>query len=256
MHRHGRLLVVLALEAGTLAWLVQLGRRPWLSIEWSDLRNWAETTPTEDALAAVVWLVALTCAIWVALTTLLYLTALVSRVPAFIRSVSWMTLPVIRRATEGALAACLVTATTLPVPAAALSPPPVVVVVDEDGTLLPPGITVPDAARVPPLPSLPVDQTEQPPLRIESPASTLIAGDDTGQVQDQRSDPVHVTVQTGDNLWSISRRQLTIEFGSPPGNEQIARYWRRVIEINRHSLISGNPDLIYPGEVLTMPATD
>ena len=102
-----RLVLVLGIEAAALIGLLHLGRRPWLRIDWSDLGTWLRVTPTEDALAALVWLAALGCVVWLTGSTLLYLVARASRVPALIRSVEWMTLPAIRRVTEGALAAVL-----------------------------------------------------------------------------------------------------------------------------------------------------
>lgn len=56
-----------------------------------------------------------------------------------------------------------------------------------------------------------------------------------------------VVVQPGDHFWKISKRRLA-ETSMPVGP-----YWRRVVEHNRDSIRSGNPDLIYPGEVLELP---
>ena len=64
-----------------------------------------------------------------------------------------------------------------------------------------------------------------------------------------------VTVRWGDHLWSLSERHLSrILDRSDLGEHEIARYWVRVIEANRGTIRSGNPDLIYPGEVITLPA--
>lgn len=62
-----------------------------------------------------------------------------------------------------------------------------------------------------------------------------------------------MTVRSGDNLWIICRRHLTDALGRPVTNEEIAPLWRRVIAHNQPNLISGNPDLIYAGEVIAMP---
>lgn len=55
-----------------------------------------------------------------------------------------------------------------------------------------------------------------------------------------------VVVERGDHLWKISARH--VEPGVP-----IAPYWREVIEVNLPRLRSGDPDLIYPGEVVELP---
>lgn len=58
-----------------------------------------------------------------------------------------------------------------------------------------------------------------------------------------------VVVERGDHLWKISRRHVD---SHSPGLK-IAPYWLRVIELNAASLRSGDPDLIYPGEVIRLP---
>jgi len=239
-----RLAAVVGLEASALVSLLQLGRLPWLRIDWSNLGSWLRVTPAEHALAAMVWVAALGCVIWLAVSTLLYLAARASRVPALIRSIGWMTLPAIRKVSEGALAAVLVTSTIAAAPVRAQAPSPVVVVVDEGGALLPPGFVglgremIEEAGpqtetRVPPLPTFP----------HETKPGTTVA------------EPVLVTVQTGDHLWAMSRRHLTDVLERHPTNDEIAPYWRQVITHNQHNLISGNPDLIYAGEVIEMPPT-
>jgi hypothetical protein len=38
-----------------------------------------------------------------------------------------------------------------------------------------------------------------------------------------------------------------------PPNREVATYWLQVIEANQGRLVSGDPDLIYPGETIVMP---
>jgi hypothetical protein len=66
-------------------------------------------------------------------------------------------------------------------------------------------------------------------------------------------------VASGDNLWAIARAHLSKarSGGSgEPTNREVADYWVRVVEANLHGLRSGNPDLIYPGEEITLPPVD
>lgn len=58
-----------------------------------------------------------------------------------------------------------------------------------------------------------------------------------------------VVVERGDHLWKISERH--VEHRSP--GLRVAPYWLKVIEVNTPSLRSGDPDLIYPGEVIRLP---
>lgn len=60
------------------------------------------------------------------------------------------------------------------------------------------------------------------------------------------------TVQPGDNMWSITAACLTAREGAPSA-ERTAEVWRRVIELNRDRIISGDPGLIFPGEQLLLP---
>ena len=63
-----------------------------------------------------------------------------------------------------------------------------------------------------------------------------------------------VIVAKGDHLWKISGHHLHRVLGRQATNGEISPYWRSVIETNRTNLRSGDPDLIYPGEVVTLPA--
>lgn len=67
------------------------------------------------------------------------------------------------------------------------------------------------------------------------------------------ADPTVVTVVQGDHLWKISKRHLEEHLAHEPGNGEIAPYWRTVIDENRERLRSGDPDLIYPGELIRLP---
>ena len=62
-----------------------------------------------------------------------------------------------------------------------------------------------------------------------------------------------VVVEPGDHLWRISQTHLDRVLGRVAGSAEVDPYWRAVIEANRARLRSGDPDLIYPGEVITLP---
>jgi hypothetical protein len=66
-------------------------------------------------------------------------------------------------------------------------------------------------------------------------------------------------VRPGDNLWTIARDHLrgARSGGSgEPTNREVAEYWAKVVQKNRHGLRSGDPDLIYPDERIDLPPTD
>ncbi|HEY8556614.1 MAG TPA: hypothetical protein VIM97_04620 [Actinomycetes bacterium] len=66
-------------------------------------------------------------------------------------------------------------------------------------------------------------------------------------------------VARGDNLWLIAKERLAAarSGGSgEPTNREVARYWIKVLEANKHHLRSGDPDLIYPDEEIILPPVD
>ena len=81
----------------------------------------------------------------------------------------------------------------------------------------------------------------------------MAAADDTATVRvpielgSSYRNQTTVVVSQGDSLWKISERHLQ------RADRALAPYWLEVIEVNTPSLRSGDPDLIYPGEVIELP---
>lgn len=67
--------------------------------------------------------------------------------------------------------------------------------------------------------------------------------------ESEGAEGAEVTVRPGDHLWKISARHL----GEHSPDSQVAPYWRRVVAVNTPNLRSGDPDLIYPGETISLP---
>lgn len=65
-----------------------------------------------------------------------------------------------------------------------------------------------------------------------------------------------VVVEAGDHLWKISESRLDDILRRRPTDAEVSPYWREVIDVNRATLRSGDPDLIYPGEVVVLPPMD
>lgn len=64
-----------------------------------------------------------------------------------------------------------------------------------------------------------------------------------------------VVVVAGDHLWKISADRLAEDLGRAATDVEIWPYWWEVIASNLPALRSGDPDLIYPGELIQLPAT-
>jgi hypothetical protein len=256
-----RLLVLLvAVEVAAVLTLHRLGRVDGFAIPRRDLGRWLQQTPSEDVLLTGVRLVALVAAWWLLGSTLLYVAVRVARVHGAAHAIGWATLPIVRRWADRAAAVSIVAASALGAvrPAGANPPPttsapaPVVVDVDHrDRSTLPdlppstartgrsadptPATTGPLVVPVVPVTPAPAPLASSPP----SPASEATR-----------------TVSAGEHLWSIAASTVAVRTGrsvealSPA---DIAPFWARLVERNRSRIRSGNPSLVYPGEVVELP---
>ncbi len=59
------------------------------------------------------------------------------------------------------------------------------------------------------------------------------------------------TVSEGDHLWKIAMKTLR-DHGHSTEPDAVVGYWKQLIDLNSEAL-NGNPDLIHPGMVLTLP---
>jgi nucleoid-associated protein YgaU len=70
------------------------------------------------------------------------------------------------------------------------------------------------------------------------------------------SDDATWTVARGEHLWHIAEQTLAERAGTaePVSDGAIAEYLARLIDLNRDALVEpGNPDLIFPGQVVRLP---
>jgi hypothetical protein len=263
-----RLLVLISMEIGLLDALYRLESLPFLRTPGADppaWRLWLASTPPQDAVAAVLRLIATAAAWWLLATTGLYLAARLTRVPAMVRTLAWTTPRAVRRLIDRAVAlsviASLAGGTAAFAGGGILPAPPVAVAGRQPGILLLPGtglgtqpqpspeplpVPVPPAASVPP--AAPV-----PPVAPIPESSALREG------VAPPGPPDRYTVQRGDNLWTIAANHLA-DTGISWSNGRIAPYWiapywKELIQENRSGFRSGNPDLIFPGETVTLPPT-
>lgn len=69
-----------------------------------------------------------------------------------------------------------------------------------------------------------------------------------------RSAAGRYTIRPGDSLWLVAERHVASHLGGGPGDERgVARYWLRLVDENRATLRSGNPGLVYAGEIIVLP---
>jgi LysM domain len=229
-------LTVLVVSAATLGAL--LSARPHLS-------GAPAAWPGDDLGVAVTWLAAVICSAWLALTTLACVVASSrGRHAAAARIAGWA--PPLAR---GILQAALVGAWVV-VPTVAYAAPaaPLVVRVSPAGRLM----TPPAAGSALDAPVVRAPQTSRP-VPMPAPDSSRVVPSPPTPAGLRVADRPYV-VRSGDNLWRIARAEVTRAGGDTrPDGATIDRYWRRVVAANRGTLRSGDPSLIYAGEVVTLP---
>lgn len=136
--------------------------------------------------------------------------------------------------------------------------------VDSTSTTSAPSTTSPSttstSTTVAPLPigpPAPPSTTESPdPSTAPEPVPTPTPADsgDSGDSPNTDGQGTHEVV-AGDNLWAIASHELQAQ--DPDASEaDVFQYWQAVIDANADQLIeAGNPDLILPGQQITLPST-
>ena len=238
--------------------LHRLGSLDWLRIDFGDLEGWARRSRIEDAFAAVLRYVALAGAYWLAISSLAYLLARLSGISRLIDATAVLTLPAVRRVTDRLVIGTLAVS-TLAGPAIAvsthLSDRPVVTAADPIAVRL--GADQADVDQDVVIDLDAVDEATLAELVPPAPAPpTRETGETGGETISIRADShLEVIVTEGDHLWALAERRVSSVLGRPAADHEIAPYWRQVISSNPE-LRSGDPDLIYPGEVIVLPPMD
>ncbi|MFO7548419.1 MAG: hypothetical protein R6X29_06075 [Acidimicrobiia bacterium] len=231
------LLVVIGVSSGCAVALQRLGSRMWLRVDWSDPAGWLTTVPAVDGLAAALRIAGLGLALWVTATTALHLVAVATGTARAIRLTGLLVLPPLRPLVNAAAAGTVAVASFQPVALAVTTPePPRPVTVATDG------LDAQDSGR---------DGRPDPAWSALRPRAAIPPASDPAGTLPQGA--VEVTVVPGDNLWSLAEHRLSEVRGRPPGVGEVAPYWVEVIAANRHRIRSGDPDLIFPGEVIVLP---
>lgn len=235
--------VLVMITTALVVSLHRLGDVTGLSIDWSNPIVWADTTTAEEIVGGCARQLGLVIGYWVLLTVVV---SVLSHGPHRPRWVALVTLPAVRRVVDRALAATVVVSmatTTLPA-ALAEPPPPIVAEAQADGIPVP-HITMTEFLATEP--GKPNVGAQPVPVPIAIPTLSPVGG--TVGAEPPSSHIVH----PGENLWRIAAEHLADELGREPDNRSVAEYWRRLIAANRPTLRSGDPNLIYPGEVLLLP---
>ncbi|MCU1429976.1 MAG: hypothetical protein JWL83_3976 [Actinomycetia bacterium] len=266
-----RLLVVESAALAALAVLVHP-----LGAADAAQRSWWVNAPVPSLAGTLGWWIAFALASWCAITTI---TCVASRAfPALraLRVLDVCTAPAVRRAVDRALALSLAlgTISTVAVAGAAMPAsatttttmaerrPPVVVRVTPDGKIVVEPGSKPSATTATTAPTPTTTSrltTNMPPATHRRPASEPRPpkppepAATAGRRVRTPARPDLYTVVPGDNLWHIAAARLAAANRRVPTDEEIAPYWQRVVAANRSTLRSGDPNLIFAGELVTLP---
>lgn len=256
------LIAALALPTLMVVALHRMGSLDWLRIDFADFGGWARRTRVEDALAAVLRYVALAGGYWLLGSTLLYLVARVSGSVRLIDATALLTMPAVRRVTDRLVIGTLAVS-ALAGPAIAVTNPwgdsqPAIEVADPVETRLGPRPTNDDTI-------VDLRSLETPPVDRPIPAATVpvdrLTKPEATTPETTRPEPaitvsdgahLEVVVTEGDHLWALAERRMSSNLGRPAADHEVAPYWREVVSSNPE-IRSGDPDLIYPGEVIVLP---
>jgi hypothetical protein len=198
--------------------------------------------PLEPTLAAVLRLAGLAVGYWLAVSTVLYLIGRAARLPGAIRAVGWATIGPVRRLIDGVVAGAVMLSVGLP--ASAMTEPGYIPVPAGDPieTEAPvPGSFLPGTLFLP-TQQIPVPEVGDP--ESVTPQTTV------------PNEPTEVVVQPGDHMWSLAEQRLSHFLGREASDTEVAPYWLRFVAMNLTRINSGDPDLIFPGETLLLPAID
>ena len=148
-----------------------------------------------------------------------------------------LTLPPLRRVLAATMSVGLGTASLAPVAAGAAPRPAAMVTAQTSPT---PTTTAP----APPVDSLTMRELPPPPAT---------AGDRAVPAPPDRT----WTVRPGECFWSIAEDVLASSLGRRPTVAEVVPYWRSLVETNRGALADReNADLVFPGQVFTVPDPD
>ena len=242
--------------------LHQLGGIPGLAVDWADPIGWLEASHSEEAIGGLLRSIGLLISYWVLGSTALYLAFGLGRRG---RRPGWVTLIThrwLRRIADRALAVTLtasIVATPIG-PAVAESPSaPIVFEAETDGIPVPhvrmdmtdrSPDQAPEADQVLEEISV-VDEPSSPAPRLLTPTPTPTSPPTAAVVVDLSQNH---TVVRGDSLWTIAADHITSTHTGGPAASEITEYWLKVIAANRDTLRSGDPNLIFPGEIVALPA--
>jgi hypothetical protein len=236
------LLAVLLVETALVVVLHRVGADTY-SVPLRSTVDWLQTADPTVVLVALARLMALAIGYWLVTTTVLYAGSYHLGWASMTRALHWVTLPIIRRTVQGVTALSLTGVSILGPSSLTVAPALAqeVVAAQQDT-----GVTTGSSG----------DQVESEPA-IYSPDAAgwpQSADNDFWLPSGLNQTPSSTyTVVSHDHFWSIAENHLKQVVGREVTDDEVGQYWVRVVDANRATIRSGDPDLIYPLERVTLP---
>jgi hypothetical protein len=224
--------------------------------------------PLEPTFAAVLRLIGLGVGYWLAASTILYLIGRAGKLPTAVRAVGWATIAPVRRLIDGIVAGALVVTVGLPAHAGTMTEPGYVPIPAGDQMSADPAMAenpiIPGTGDWPLTPETEPSEGrrragQRPLPPIANPGMATPGTADPGSTvlpAPASFEATEIVVRPGDHMWALAEQRLSAVRGRVVSDSEIAPYWLQVVAINLSSIRSGDPDLIFPGEVLALPAID
>lgn len=190
---------------------------------WTAAEEWYRDTPPAPAVLAGLRILAMGGVAWLAASAILQVVASCTLRPA-VRAMADTLSPALLRRVAGSATSLSVVA-GLSVPVGPSGDPPGLAVMEVVEAANEPSTTTTVAEP------RPVPEGVAPPAKEE------------------------VVVAPGESFWSLAVEVLTDAGGGPPTPAEVHPYWQRLVADNRDRLVDpANPDLLYPAQVLRLPA--
>jgi len=163
-----------------------------------------------------------------------------------VRAVDAVTLPPVRRLVRAAVGVSVAAGTfTGTAPAGASTDPPVPVMrrLGDDAPVMVQTTRAAEPVPPEPAPTPPSAPAVDPTLAPAAPAA-------------RAAPAIEWTVRPGDHFWRIAEEVLATQLHRAPADGETDPYWRRLVTANRDRLADReNADLLFPGQVLVLPAS-
>jgi len=211
------------------------------------LSGWLDQRQPAEAAFAILRLVALGLAWYLLLATAAGSFARVSGWRSLVRALDAVTVPTVRRMVAGAVGVSV---------AAALSGPGVAAFADERREASSSEVAAETMRRLPDAPPSTSISTSTGSFPVLRRLPAVSPGQAPEQPQAPGPSGPTWTVRPGDHFWAIAKRVLADAWQRAPTDDEVDPYWRALVAANVAVLRDpANPDLLFPGQVIAIPAT-